>query len=265
MAKTLPQAVAAFSCPPRCVADSIIHKWLKKQLMIIFLLSRSLNSTSCNSHQEFAERSASASPRLRSLLLPMCAARHLVSVLGFLLVCCALSWDGVVEAQTTGRFASLAYDQALLQKAVRFGALELAFPKFCAALPDSLKQLMEAQVNEAKPYGFQYKVEHVCGLADGHTLILSSIVNREPPFNFAYLEGYEPVERGLQDSLQVRSLDSGAVALREYSFVRSGFSVKQVFVETPEAVYQLDILIRTWNDTVAKTYESVLSSIHIIR
>ena len=41
----------------------------------------------------------------------------------------ALCWTDVVEAQTTGRFASLAYDQTLLQATVRFGALELAFPQ----------------------------------------------------------------------------------------------------------------------------------------
>lgn len=183
-----------------------------------------------------------------------------------LLVCCGLYWAAGAAAQTTGRFASLAYDQTLLQATARFGALELAFPRSCAAVPDSLKQLMQAQVNQAKPHGFQYEVEHVCNSADGYALVLSSIVNREPPFNFAYLEGYEPVERGLQDSLQVRSLESGAVALREYAFTRSGVIVKQVFVETPAAVYQLDILIHTkWTDSVAKTYESVLSSIHIIR
>ena len=178
----------------------------------------------------------------------------------------ALCWVAAVEAQTTGRFAALAYDQTLLQATVRFGALELALPKSCAAVPDSLKQLMQAQVDQAKPHGFQYEVEHVCNSADGYALVLSSIVNLEPPFNFAYLEGYEPVESGLRDSLQVRSLDSGTVALREYSFVRSGVIVKQVFVETPAAVYQLDMLIRTkWTDSVSKTYESVLSSIHIIR
>ena len=59
---------------------------------------------------------------------------------------------------------------------------------------------MQAQVNQARPHGFQYAVEHVCNSADGYALVLSSIVNREPPFNFAYLEGYEPVERGLQDN-----------------------------------------------------------------
>ena len=135
----------------------------------------------------------------------------------------ALCWVAAVEAQTTGRFAvpSLRSDAATGHRA-RFGALELALPKSCAAVPDSLKQLMQAQVDQAKPHGFQYEVEHVCNSADGYALVLSSIVNLEPPFNFAYLEGYEPVESGLRDSLQVRSLDSGTVALREYSFVALG-------------------------------------------
>ena len=142
----------------------------------------------------------------------------------------------------------------------------MAFPKACATISDSLRQLMEAQANEARPHGFRYEIEHVCGFADGHRLVLSSIVNQEPSLDFAYLKGYEPVESGLQDSLQVRSLYSREVALREYSFAHSGFIVKQVFVHTSETVYQLDMLIRNpWTDILAKTYESVLSSIHIIR
>ena len=182
-----------------------------------------------------------------------------------LLVLCGLGWAAGTEAQTTGRLASLTHDRALLQERARFGALELAFPRSCAAWPDSLRQTMEAWANQARPHGFRYEVEHACGFAGGDA-VLSSIVNLEPPLNFAYLEGYEPVERGPGDSLQVRSLASGEVALQEYSFSRSGFVVKQVFVETPGTVYQLDILIRdSWTDSLARAYESVLSSIHIIR
>lgn len=155
---------------------------------------------------------------------------------------------------------SLTYDRTLLQEGARFGALELAFPSACAAWPDSLRRSLQAQVNQARPHGFQYEVEHACGFAGGDA-VLSSIVNREPPFNFAYLEGYEPVARGSGDSLRVRSLASGEVALQEYSFRRSGFAVRQVFVETPGTVYQLDMLIReAWTDSVARVYESVLSS-----
>ena len=216
---------------------------------------QALNSTLCNFSREFAAQSAAAATcswpaRSRALRL---------------LVFCSLGWATGTEAQTTGYSTELLHNQVLLQEPSRFGALEVAFPRACMALPDSLRQFMEAQVNEAKPHGFQYEIEHACGFADGHTLVLSSIVNQEPSLNFAYLEGYEPVERGLQDSLQVRSLYSGEVALREYSFARSGFSVKQVFVETPQTVYQLDMLIRdTWTDSAFATYESVLSSIYII-
>ena len=126
----------------------------------------------------------------------------------------ALCWVAAVEAQTTGRFAALAYDQTLLQATVRFGALELALPKSCAAVPDSLKQLMQAQVDQAKPHGFQYEVEQVCNSADGYALVLSSIVNREPPFNFAYLEGYEPVGERLAGQLAgaVSRLGDGGTA-----------------------------------------------------
>ena len=182
-----------------------------------------------------------------------------------LLVLSGLGWAAAGEAQTTGRITSLTHDRALLQEAARFGALELAFPASCAAWPDSLRRTLEAQVNQVRPHGFQYEVEHACGFAGGDA-VLSSIVNREPPFNFAYLEGYEPAARGPGDSLRVRSLASGEVALQEYAFSRSGFAVRQVFVETPGTVYQLDMLIRNaWTDTVAKVYESVLSSIHVIR
>ncbi len=142
-----------------------------------------------------------------------------------LLVLCGLGWAAGTEAQTTGRLASLTHDRALLQERARFGALELAFPRSCAAW-----------ANQARPHGFHYEVEHACAFAGGDA-VLSSIVNLEPPFNFTYLEGYEPVERGSRDSLQVRSLASGEVALQEYSFSRSGFVVKQVFVETPGTVY----------------------------
>ncbi len=48
------------------------------------------------------------------------------------LVCCVLAWSAVVGGQMSGP-ASLAYDLTLLQEATRFGALELAFPKACAA------------------------------------------------------------------------------------------------------------------------------------
>lgn len=198
----------------------------------------------------------------------MIALRKHLSIGGILravLVCCGWGWAAASGAQTTGHSTDLLYDRYLLQEPSRFETLELAFPVSCAAWPDSLRQTMDGQVNEARPHGFQYQVEYACGFAGGHTLVLSSIVNRKPSLDFAYLEGYEPVERGLRDSLQVRSLYSGEVALREYSFVRSGFSVRQVFVETPETVYQLDLLIRdTWTDSVAATYESVLSSIHVI-
>ena len=182
-----------------------------------------------------------------------------------LLVLFGLGWAAGGEAQTTSRLASLTYDRNLLQERARFGALELAVPSACAAWPDSLRRTLETQVNQTRPHGFRYEVEHACGFADGDA-VLSSIVNREPPFNFAYLEGYEPVARGSEDSLRVRSLSSEAVALQEYSFNRSGFAVRQVFVETPGTVYQLDMLIRdAWTDSVARVYESVLSSIHIIR
>ena len=181
-----------------------------------------------------------------------------------LLVLGGLVWAAGTEAQTTGRLASLTYDRALLQDRARFGALELALPKSCAAWPDSLRQSVEDWANQARPHGFQYEVEHACGFAGGDA-VLSAIVNREPPFNFAYLEGYQPVE-GDGDSLRVRSLASGQVALQEYSFARSGLVIKQVFIETPERVYQLDMLIRNaWTDSLARVYESVLSSIHIIR
>ena len=39
----------------------------------------------------------------------------------------ALYWAAGAEAQTTGRFASLAYDQTLLQATARFGALNRTF------------------------------------------------------------------------------------------------------------------------------------------
>ena len=180
------------------------------------------------------------------------------------LVCCVLAWSAAVVAQT-GHSASLAYDRALLQEATRFGALELAFPKACAALADSLRQAAEDGANQANRHGFQYRIEHFCGFAEGHTLVLSRILDQKPSADFAYLSGYEPVERRSEDDyLQVRSMNSGAVALREYSFVRSGFIVRQVFVQTPAAVYQLDVLIRkAWTGVMIKTYESVLSSIHI--
>ena len=182
-----------------------------------------------------------------------------------LLVLSGLGWSAGAEAQTTGRVASLTYDRTLLQERARFGALELAFPTACAAWPDSLRRTLEAGVNQARPHGFQYEVEHACGFVGGDA-VLSSIVNRKPPFNFAYLEGYEPVAQGPGDSLRVRSLASGEVALQEYSFSRSGFVVRQVFVETPGTVYQLDMLIRdAWTDSVSRVYESVLSSIHVIR
>lgn len=180
-----------------------------------------------------------------------------------LLLLSGLAWAAPSEAQTTGRLASLAYDRDLLQGPTRFGALQLALPSACAAWPDSLRRTLEAQVNRARPHGFQYRVEHACGFSGGDA-VLSAIVNLEPPFNFAYLEGYEPAARGAGDSLRVRSLASGEVALQEYSFSRSGFTLRQVFVETPGTVYQLDILIRdTWTDSLARVYESVLSSIHI--
>ncbi len=181
------------------------------------------------------------------------------------LVCCVVASSAADETQT-GHLASLAHDRALLREAARFGALELAFPKACAALPDSLRQVMETRANQANRHGFQYEIKHFCGLAAGHAFVLSRIVDQEPSADFAYLAGYEPVERRSEDDfLRVRSLYSEAVALREYSFVRSGFIVRQVFVQTPVAVYQLDVLIRkAWTGAMIKTYESVLSSIHII-
>lgn len=181
------------------------------------------------------------------------------------LVCCVLASSAVVEAETVLP-ASLAYDRTLLRDAVRFGALELAFPKACVALPDSLRQVIEEQANQANQHGFQYEIEHFCGFAAGHALVFSRIVNQEPSDNFAYLVRYEPVERRSEDDfLQVRSMYSGAVALREYSFVRSGFIVRQVFVQAPKTVYQLDVFIqKAWTDVMIKTYESVLSSIYII-
>ena len=180
------------------------------------------------------------------------------------LVCCALS-SAAAETQT-GQSASLAHDRNLLLTATRFGALELAFPKACAAMPDSLRKAAEDEANQANRHGFQYKIEHFCGFPEGHALVLSRIVGQEPSTDFAYLTGYQPVERRSGDDyLQVRSMNSGAVALREYSFVRSGFIVRQVFVQTPAAVYQLDVLIRkAWNGVMIKTYESVLSYIHIV-
>lgn len=63
-----------------------------------------------------------------------------------LLVLFGLGWAAAGEAQTTGRFTSLTHDRALLQKAARFGALELAFPASCAAWPDSVRRTLEAQV-----------------------------------------------------------------------------------------------------------------------
>ena len=185
--------------------------------------------------------------------------------LSAILVGCALSPAAAAETQT-GHSASLAHDRGLLQRSTRFGALELAFPKACAAMPDSLRQGAEDEANQANRGGFQHKIEHFCGFAEGHALVLSRIVGQEPSADFAYLAGYQPVERRSEDDyLQVRSMNSGAVALREYSFVRSGFIVRQVFVQTPAAVYQLDVLIRkAWTGSVIKTYESVLSSIHIV-
>ena len=181
------------------------------------------------------------------------------------LACCVLSSSAAAETQT-GHSASLAYDRALLQEATRFGALELAFPKACAALPDSLRQAAEGGANQANRHGFQYQIEHFCGFPEEHALVLSRIVDQEPSPDFAYLAGYQPVERrSEEDHLQVRSMNSGAVALREYSFVRSGFILRQVFVQTPAAVYQLDVLIRkAWTGVMIKTYESMLSSIHIV-
>ena len=181
------------------------------------------------------------------------------------LVCCALFPGAAAETQT-GHSASLAHDRRLLQEATRFGALELAFPKACAALPDSLRQAAEDEANQANRHGFQYQIEHFCGFAEGHALVLSRIDDQEPSVDFAYLAGYEPVKRRSEDDyLQVRSMNSGAVALREYSFVRSGFIVRQVFVQTPVAVYQLDVLIqKAWTGVLIKTYESVLSSIQIV-
>ena len=181
------------------------------------------------------------------------------------LVCFVLAWSKVGEAQTSGS-ASLAYDRTLLQEATRFGALRLAFPKACYALTDSLRQVTEDRANQAKRPGFQYEIEHFCGFAEGHALVFSRIVDQEPSDDFGYLAGYEPVKRrSKEDILEVRSMYSGAVALREYSFERSGFMVRQVFVQTSEAVYQLDVLIRrAWTEVMEKTYESVLSSIHII-
>lgn len=181
------------------------------------------------------------------------------------LVGCALSWAAPAQTQT-GHSASLAHDRGLLQEATRFGALELAFPKSCASMPDSLRQAAEDEANQANRRGFQFKIEHFCGFPEGHALVLSRIVDQEPSADFAYLTGYQPVERRSEDDfLQVRSMNSGAVTLREYSFVRSGFIVRQVFVQTPVAVYQLDVLIRkAWTGVMIKTYESVLSSFHIV-
>ena len=180
------------------------------------------------------------------------------------LACFVLAGSHAGEAQTRGP-ASLVYDRTLLQEATRFGALTVAFPKACSALPDSLRQLTEDRANQARRHEFQYEIEHFCGFVEGHALVFSRIVDQEPSADFAFLAGYEPVE-GLskEDLLQVRSMYSGAVALREYSFERSGFMVRQVFVQSPEAVYQLDVLIRrAWTEVMVKTYESVLSSIHI--
>ena len=172
----------------------------------------------------------------------------------------------VAAESQAGHSASLAYDRALLQSSTRFGALELAFPKACASMPDSLRQAAEDEANQANENGFQHRIEHLCGFSEGHAFVLSRIVDQEPSADFAYLTGYQPVERRSEDDfLQVRSMNSGAVALREYSFVRSGFIVRQVFVQTPVAVYQLDVLIRkAWTGVMIKTYESVLSSFHIV-
>ena len=153
------------------------------------------------------------------------------------LACFVLAWSIVGETQTRGP-ASLVYDRTLLQEATCFGQLRLAFPKACSALPDSLRQETEDRANQSRRHGFQYGIEHFCGFAEGHVLVFSRIVNQEPSADFSFLAQYEPVERlSKENFLEVRSMYSGAVALREYSFERSGFLVRQVFVQTPEAVY----------------------------
>ena len=110
--------------------------------------------------------------------------------------------------------------------------------------------------------GFEYEIGTAQKDSLGNIIVLSRVLNPSPAPDFGFLKDYLP-SKTAQHS--VRRLIMDALEFREYSFLHSGFAVKQLFTQSPANVYRIDFLAKeSIPDRLAEVYESMVSSAAVV-
>jgi hypothetical protein len=190
---------------------------------------------------------------------------HFCRTLVFLAFLAFLTSPQSLLAENPGYASDYSYNQALLGAPTSFRALNLAFPKTFQALSDSIRTALQAQSDSGSADIFRYEIGPVLVDSLGNAIAVNRVADLAPDAAWSFLRSYAPVSSdGKKLEFQAHRLHSDPLELVEYRFVRSGYIVRQLFVQSAQDVYQINFLVRgAWSPRVIETYESVVSSIYL--